>query len=130
MLFWVTVLLTCLAFSLGYVYCENVYRYAPITSLLSAATLKPVIVTALMALSALAGAKETEATGQDAGLKELIVCFVGAAFRSPFGALLPLAVIGVVMVGADHSRYVRLEALPDALRGVRLDGTGGFRDAN
>jgi hypothetical protein len=130
MIFWANLLLTYLAFSLAYVYCENVYRYAPITALLSAATLKTVIVTGLMALSALAGAKKTEATGQDAGLKELILRFVGSAFRSPFGALLPLAIIAMAMSGAYYHRYVRLEALPDDLRGVPLDVTVRLRKSD
>src|SRR5262249_14277698 len=130
MIFWANLLLTYLAFSLAYVYCENVYRYAPITALLSAATLKTAIVTGLMALSALAGAKKTEATGQDAGLKELILRFVGSAFRSPFGALLPLAIIAMAMSGAYYYRYVRLEALPDDLRGVPLDVTVRLRKSD
>jgi hypothetical protein len=123
MIFWANLGLTYLAFSLAYVYCENVYRYAPVTSLLSPATLKTLIVTALMALSVLLGDKKTAATGQDPGLKEFLLRRVGSTFRSPFGALLPVALIGLVTFATFYCRFVRLEALPDDLRGVPLDVT-------
>jgi len=120
MAFWINLALTYLALCLAYVYCETIYTYAAITPILSAATLKTVIVSTLVALAVLLADKETQASGGGSGLKQFLLRFLGPVLRSRLGLAVPLALLGVLFLFAYDYRFVRLEGLTDDLRTVPL----------